>query len=290
MITYVTGDKLDVSEIYKGFMIGFSDYIIKVDLAEASFVSRFFGPEGNDLKLCHVALDEGKPIGLVMGGIRQWDGKKTLRCGALCIAPDYRGREVTKTLMERHWQDGVDNRCERLSLEVIKGNDRAVRFYEKNGYYASYDIKYFRTKADQISLKLDAEIISLKEITFDMLENHRKNNPGVHIHWQSETDYYKDSAIDKHFEINAPKGIVGYISLGNNGKVNYLWIEPSFRNMGYGRTALKEAAQMMGVEGISIAFVNNGLLEGLVRALQFDKDGVEQFEMFKSVVEKGVCQ
>lgn len=290
MITYVPGDKLAVGQLYKAFMIGFSDYIIKVDLAEASFTSRFLGPEGNDLNLCHVALDDGEPIGLVMGGIRQWDGKKTLRCGALCVAPDYRGGEVTKTLMASHWQDGVNHKCERLSLEVIKGNDRAVRFYEKNGYYASYDIKYFRIKAEQMGALEEGSKVTLKETTFDTLEKHRVGNVGLHIHWQSETDYYRESELEQHFEIHTRAGQVGYLSMGSGGKINYLWIEPPHRGKGYGREVLKITAQTMGIEGFNIAFANNGLLEGFVRALQFDKDSVEQFEMFRSVVEKGVCQ
>lgn len=290
MITYVTGDTLEVGEIYKAFMLGFSDYIIKVDLAETSFVSRFFGPEGNDLTLSHVALDEGKPVGLVLGGIRQWDGKKTLRCGTLCVAPDYRGREVTKTLMELHWQDAVNNGCDRLSLEVIKGNTRAVRFYEKNDYYGAYDIKYFRVKAEQLSeSRLNPEL-NLKEISFETLEVHRQSNRGLHIHWQSETDYYKESPSDRHFEIQSLGSEVGHISVGTGGKVNYLWIEPQFRNKGYGQKALKVVVQTLNLEGLNIAFVNNGLLEGFVRALRFDKDSVEQFEMFKCVVEKGVCR
>lgn len=290
MITYVTGDKIEIGQIYKAFMIGFSDYIIKVDLAEASFISRFFGPEGNDLNLCHVALDDGEPVGLVMGGIRLWDGMKTLRCGALCIAPDYRGREVTKALMERHWQDGVDNQCERLSLEVIKGNDRAIRFYEKNGYHGSYDIKYFRTKTNQLLEQSVTGKLILKEVPFEALASHRKSHLGLHIHWQSETDYYKDSDMERHFEIQVSGAAAGYISLSNAGKINYLWVEPSFRNRGYGREALSVGVRTMELEGLNIAFANNGLLEGFVRALHFDKDKVEQFEMFRSVIEKGVCQ
>lgn len=290
MITYVRGNQIEISEIYKAFMIGFSDYMIKVDLAETSFVSRFFGPEGNATNLCHVALADGEPVGLVMGGIRNWDGQKTLRCGALCVAPDYRGTEVTKTLMARHWQDATDNGCERLSLEVIKGNDRAIKFYEKNGYFRSYDIKYFKIKAGSLERKSDKDVILLKEVAFKTLEKQRKSLIDVHIHWQSETDYYKESAGDQHFEVMASGNSVGFLSMSKAGKVNYIWIAPKERNKGYGREVLKCAIKTMNLENMNVAFTNNGLIEGFFRALQFEKDAIEQFEMFRGVNEKGVCQ
>ncbi len=290
MITYVNGNQIQISEIYKAFMVGFSDYIIKVNLEETAFISRFFGPEGNDLSLCHVALEDGEPVGLVMGGIRNWDGTKTLRCGALCVAPNHRGKEVTKTLMERHWQDAIDHGCERLSLEVIKGNDRAIKFYEKNGYFPSYDIKYFKIKTDHLETKVLSKDILLKEVTFKTIEAHRKTLIDVHIHWQSETDYYKESTTDRHFEVQVSGSSAGFLSMTSSGKIDYLWINPKFRNKGYGRTALDLATETMAIETITVAFTNNGLVEGFFRALAFEKDAIEQFEMFRGIVEKGVCQ
>ncbi len=290
MITYVNGTNIHVSEIYKAFMIGFSDYVIKVDLAEVSFISRFFGPEGNDVKLCHVALADGEPIGLVMGGIREWDGLKTLRCGALCIAPDFRGTEVAKTLMNLHWQDGADHHCDRVSLEVIKGNDRAIRFYEKNGYFPAYDIKYYKIRTENLEVNSAKGIIGLKEIDFKTLGAHRKKQSEIHIHWQSELEYYKESTTDRHFEIQVSDRFAGCLSMSGSGKINYLWIEPKDRNKGLAKKALQETAKVMNLEAINIAFTNNGSLEGFLRALHFEKDKVEQFEMFNVVTEKGACQ
>lgn len=289
MIIYVNGTQIQVSEIYKAFMKGFSDYIIKVELEEAAFVSRFFGPEGNALELCHVALSDGEPIGVVMGGIREWDGQKTLRCGTLCIAPEYRGTDVAKTLLALHWKDAADNKCDRISLEVLKGNDRAIRFYEKNGYFTSYDIKYFKIKADDLGAKseeLQNPIFTLKEVDIKTLEVHRRGLPGIHINWQSELDYYRESTSDHHFEIEHEGQSVGMLSLSGGGKINYIWIEPKYRNKGVGRQALQEAGNTMHLETMNIALTNNGSLEGFLRALRFEKDKIEQFEMFGVVMEK----
>ena len=290
MITYVNGTQIQVSEIYKAFILGFSDYIIKVDLAETSFVTRFFGPEGNDVKLCHVALADGEPIGLVMGGIREWDGLKTLRCGALCIASEFRGTDVARTLMDLHWKDGVDHHCQRLSLEVIKGNDRAIRFYEKNGYFPAYDIKYYKIKAENLEAKPVEDFIRLKEVDFKTLGAHRKKQSDIHIHWQSELEYYKESTTDRHFEIQLGDRLAGCLSLSRAGKINYLWIEPKDRNRGLGKNALQETAKVMNLEAMNIAFTNNGSLEGFLRALHFEKDKIEQFEMFNGLIKKGACQ
>lgn len=68
-----------MDSIYEAFTDGFSDYIINVSLAKEEFVRRFFGPEGNTLENSIIAFDGHKPIGLNLGGIKIYEGIKTLR-------------------------------------------------------------------------------------------------------------------------------------------------------------------------------------------------------------------
>ena len=143
MISYKRCTEVNEDIIFQAFQIGFSDYIIQIEMTKDFFMDRFFGPEGNCLEYSVIALDEDKPVGLNLGGIKIFEGIKTLRCGALCVHPDYRGTEVSKRLFRLHKEIAIANGCKQLFLEVIAGNDRAINFYEKKGYEKVYDMVYY---------------------------------------------------------------------------------------------------------------------------------------------------
>lgn len=291
MIRYIRGSETAFESLYQAFKDGFSDYIIKMEISQEMFKDRFFGPEGNEAGLSYVAFDGDMPVGVVLSGIRQWDGMKTMRCGTLCVSPGYRGTGISEKLMEMHMAAAKENGCDRLSLEVIKGNDRAIRFYEKLGYFPAYDLKYFKLKKEtalekMASLEQNPHIkdLTLSPADVEAISQARQRIPEVHIHWQAEVDYYKDSPTDKHFELTLGGERAGYLSVTAMGKVNFLWIEPKHRKKGLAKAALVQYLTDSDLPALSFGFINNGLLEGFVRAVGADKDPLEQFEMYKHLV------
>lgn len=133
VITYMRCNDVSMEHIFQAFSLGFSDYSIRLTMDQDDFVARFFGPEGNTRNHSFLAMDEDQPIGLILGGVRQFDGYKTMRCGTLCIAPAYRGQGISNKLLELHKQTAISADCQQLWLEVIKDNHRAVKLYEKQG-------------------------------------------------------------------------------------------------------------------------------------------------------------
>src|SRR5690554_2895466 len=121
MITYKICTKDDIENMYEAFSIGFSDYMVKFDITLERFIDLFLRIEGNSLDSSLLALDNEKPIGLMLGGIKTYDGVKTLRCGTLAIDPDYRKIGVASQLFMLHKELAIKNDCKVLFLEVIKG-------------------------------------------------------------------------------------------------------------------------------------------------------------------------
>lgn len=134
MVHYKTCTEADIDWMYEAFQVGFSDYIIKMDISKEDFIKRFLGIEGNRLEHSFIALNEHEPIGIIMGGIKDYEGIKTMRCGTLAIHPDFRGKGVSHKLFELHKEEAIQNGCQQLFLEVIVGNDRVIQFYNKLGY------------------------------------------------------------------------------------------------------------------------------------------------------------
>lgn len=280
MINYKACTDVSMSQIFDAFSLGFSDYIVPLKMSLDAFESRFFGPEGNSLNLSFIALDDERPIGLILGGIRLFDGLKTMRCGTLCIAPEYRGHGITNKLFEMHKLAAVDEGCKQLFLEVIKGNDRAIKFYENCGYTKIYKLKYYSGIINTMIFSKGSMSNDIKQIPFEKVDELRKSLIDCHINWQSDTPFYAMSTNEAYFAAFEDHKEIAVIAMNSQGKINFLWVDPAYRNQGLGSSMVKKAALAQGSEKISICLPNNSSLEGFLRKLRFQKESIEQYEMY----------
>lgn len=280
MITYKKCTEVDIELVYQAFKIGFSDYIIRLDVSQEMFIKRFFGPEGNALEYSFVAIDQEQPVGVILGGIKEYERIKTLRCGALCIHPDYRGKGVSQALFELHRELGMSNQCKQLFLEVIVGNDRAIRFYQKLGYEKRYDISYFSHKTPgEMTMKLNPPYV-IRPIDMDILRTLQPQIEDIHINWQNDFDYMELLEEVLHYGVYNESELLGALSINKNGKVFFLWIAPLHRSKGLGKALLGYAAQTFTPSKIMINYTNNTKLEGFIKHIGFERDAISQYEMY----------
>ncbi|GLC31072.1 GNAT family N-acetyltransferase [Clostridium omnivorum] len=272
--------EVDMNSMYSAFSLGFSDYIIKLEMPQSIFEMRFFGPEGNSLEYSFIAIDEEKPVGIILGGIKHYDGVKTLRCGTLAVAPEYRGKGISHKLMELHREEAIKQQCKQLFLEVIVGNDRAINFYKKLGYEKIYDLSYFSHK-DVTSLSEKCMLqLSIHEIDIKDLRAAAQKSKEIHINWQNDLDYIEK--LDGQINLGAYVGhkLVGVISANKNTRINYIWVEENFRHNGIGTNLVKTAAKGLGLSKLSLGFPNNASVQGFITHIGFTKDNIAQYEMY----------
>lgn len=274
----------DVSQslIYKTFLDGFSDYPVKPP-EEADFFERFFGPEGNSEKYSYIAVDEGRGIGLILGGIRKFDGIKTLRCGTMCIVPEFRGSGVAEKLWKFHKTLGIKQHCKQLFLEVLGNNERAIKFYEKNGYEKRYLLKYYQYNGIEKIQTINGESIidgySVKSIDFETLKNFREVEfKGLHINWQNEMDYIKYIEAEVLGVYDVDK-LIGAIC-SKKGKIFFIGIDEAYRGRRIG-SKLVETVLNKNNNISEISFPNNASLEGFCKKNSFDLASIFQYEMYK---------
>lgn len=280
MITYKRCSEVDMEDIFEAFSQGFSDYIIKMTITKDVFVSRFFGPEGNSPEHSFIAFDEKKPIGVVLGGIKDYEGFKTMRCGTMAVVPEYRGTGVSKKLMELHREEAVVKGCRQLFLEVIAGNDRAISFYKKFGYEKIYDLFYYTLK-DAASLvnKYDLKI-EFKKIGTGTLRAVRERAMDVHINWQNDMEYIEKLENQVTLGAYIDNKLIGAVSANKNTRINFIYVENSLRNMGIGTNLLLEAAKELELAKVTAGIPNNSSIAGFLKRLGFEKDEIAQYEMY----------
>lgn len=280
MINYKRCSEVDMDLVFNAFNIGFSDYVIKIQMPKEAFISRFFGPEGNCIHNSFIALDNDKPIGLVLGGIKEYEGIKTMRCGTMAIDPEYRGQGISYRLMELHREEAVKQGCKQLFLEVIVGNDRAINFYKKLGYEKVYDLYYY-TLDDISKLKnIQTSDLNIKSINMQELMKVRNCCRDIHINWQNDIDYIEKSENQVTLGAYIGNKLLGAVSANKNTRINFLYIDNSIRGRGIANNLIAEAAKELGLNKMSVGFPNNASLLGYFKHVGFTKDNISQYEMY----------
>ena len=278
MITYKCCTDVDIKVVFQAFCDGFSDYMIKFDITEAQFLERFFGPEGNTLEYSFVAMEEGNGVGLVLGGIREFDGLKTMRCGTMCVAPLYRKKGIAAQLLKLHKNKAIEENCKQLFLEVIVGNDKAINFYKANGYFKVYDITYYATEKFDFLENITTN--SVEEISIDELRAFRNTFSDIHINWQNEIDYIaKTKARIYGFKEN--NKVVGAITI-NNGSLQFLGVQKAYRGKGIAKSLIKKCVEMNNPK-LRMSTTNNSSLELYLRKMNFNKEAITQYEMYSNL-------
>jgi len=283
MISYKCCTEVDMNDIFGAFQIGYSDYMIKLEMTKDMFEKRFFGPEGNSIKHSFIAFDGDQPIGVILGGMKIYEGIKTMRCGAFCVHPDYRGLEISKNLFDMHKQHAIKNQCKQLFLEVIVGNDRAIRFYEKMGYEKIYNLSYYSHNEPMILKGNSLDSIEFIKEDSSILKAIRPQIQDIHINWQNDYDYIEKSEGYVFYGIYNENNLIGSLIIHKVGIISFLWIHPEFRNRGVAKSIIAYAVKELEPQKLNIFFPNNSKLVNFLNKMKFTKGAISQYEMYMTL-------
>ena len=125
-----------LDEVLTAWNDGFEGYLVPIKLNLDVFLARLVG-EGLSPDQSIVVFDENKPVGILLNGFRTIDGEKIAWNGGTGVATDYRGKGVSRALMDETLAIYEQENVEIATLEVIKENERAIKLYEKYGYEIS---------------------------------------------------------------------------------------------------------------------------------------------------------
>ena len=99
-----------------------------------------------------VAKDADRVVGFV--GYGQSDEEGTGEVFALYVLPEFHGKGVGQMLMDAALEELADYR--KICLWLVKGNGRAIRFYEKNGFHATGE-ELFSPRIDALEIRMIKE-------------------------------------------------------------------------------------------------------------------------------------
>ncbi|MGH0429708.1 GNAT family N-acetyltransferase [Bacillus hominis] len=282
MIQYKRCSEVSIDLVYEAFKDGFSDYIIKMEVSKEDFIKRFFGPEGNSLEYSFLALDGDKSIGVILGGIKVYETIKTMRCGTLAVHPEFRGIGVSQKLFELHKEEAIQNGCKQLFLEVIVGNERAIRFYNKLGYEKVYDLSYYNLNDFTKIMDKDYKDIEVKQLEFQIFKVEIQKWLNFHINWQNDIEYIGKTR-NTFYGAYVDNELKGSLCVNEHGKISLIFVDKGYRNIGIATRLLQVASEELKLSSLSIGLPNNGLLQGYLKKCGFEKNALAQYEMYHSL-------
>jgi len=287
MLKYYRGTEQDMKVLFSAFQAGFVDYIVKFNLTEEQFAAHFFGQEGNAREHSFVAMYGDEAVGLILGGIKQYEGIRTMRCGALAVRPDLRGQGVSKELFRLHHLEAVNQGCRQLYLEVIAGNDRAIAFYNHVGYQRVYDLAYYTLTDVTSGMTLpymDGSGDSrpgIAQLGSDQFAEALQGREYFHLNWQNDLDYISQSGKYVYYGAMMNDKTVAVLAITRQGRISLLIVDKSVRGCGVAQMLLNTAIHELALTQLQISFSNNAGLHGFLQHLGFQKDPIQQYEMYR---------
>jgi len=207
-----------IQDIITAWNRGFEGYFVKLEMTAEMFFNRLVN-EGLSLEHSLVAYDGDKPVAIVLNGFRVIEGKKTSWNGGTGIATEYRGKGVSKMLMEAALNFYAEEGVEVATLEAIKENERAIRLYQRFGYEITDSLVYLSGTVDLKATPISHESIRPEQLS--TYHFYKENLP-----WQCQWQSVKAGEAQIYYDMNKnPLGYSLYKRAWNqNGQVEKVFL------------------------------------------------------------------
>jgi GNAT superfamily N-acetyltransferase len=185
----------NIQDIITAWNRGFEGYFVKIEMTPETFFQRMVN-EGLSMELSLVIFDENEPIAIVINGVRTLNGKKTVWNGGTGIAPAYRGKGVSKRLMEETLRVYEGEGVEVATLEAIAENERAIRLYQKYSYEIVDSLVYlngFRELPPAANASIEVKSLRPEQLPF--LSFYQEN-----VQWQCQWQSVKSGEVQVYYD------------------------------------------------------------------------------------------
>jgi ribosomal protein S18 acetylase RimI-like enzyme len=273
----------DIFALHQTFLDAFSDYLITFQLTPGQ-LERHIILNAVDLNRSVGCFSGEKMVAFTMNGFGTWNGKSTIYDAGTGVVPAFRRQGLSRKMFELMFPMCRELGIEQCLLEVITGNDKAVKLYENLGFHPTRTLLLLETKnliKTTSGLGGGLEIREIKTPDWDLLLTF----------WDGDTSWQNSvEAIERSLDLKKILGAfidgecVGYIAFSANlGRIAQLAVSKKFRNRGIG-SALVLAVQSGATESESLQVIN--LDDSLVDVVRFFRNRgfdvlLSQYEMVK---------
>ena len=124
---------VDLEELSSLYNLSYQNYYVSINLSTEQFQGK--------LKMEDINLDysigasiDGKLIGFLLYGIRNYNDVKTAYIGGTGVSPEHRGKKITQQMLDFSFPKLKEHQVKNIFLEVNTKNDFAINAYEACGF------------------------------------------------------------------------------------------------------------------------------------------------------------
>lgn len=272
---------LNITDLLSVFNLSFSDYLVPFHLTLKQLTSKI-NAEKVDMNLSVGAFQSDQIMGFILHAEKVEDGKRMIYNAGTGVIPEYRGQGLVRKMYEYSIPVLRDRKADILTLEVIEGNEPAVRAYTNLGFKISRKLLCFKGNIEASEKYAEIQIEQMDHFNWETFKSFWDIEPS----WQSSVivldQMRNDLVILGAYKINE---LVGYAIFNPAiGKVYQVAVDKKRRRKGIGAKLFKVIGEMS--EGS--ATVLNNVDDASESTYKFLcglglENWVSQFEMIYSI-------
>lgn len=273
---------ITTDELLSVFNHSFSDYVVPFHLTKEVLISKI-AAEKLDMNLSAGAFEDGKLVGFILQSEKVENGEKIIYNGGTGVIPESRGKGLVRKMYDFIIPVLKERNANTLLLEVIEGNQPAIRAYENLGFTVVRRLLCFNGSIQQGKENDEVSVKDLRDFQWELLCSFWDIEPS----WQGSV-FVLDPMPENYITLGAYDGdqLVGYIAYGPAAKKIYQFaVDKNYRNRGIGTKLFNAIREKNGGQAIALNNVDDSS-EGTSKFLSKKvglNNWLSQFEMKRTI-------
>lgn len=276
-----TLENIAINDILDVFNLSFSDYIVPLQLTAEQLKFKIFA-ENIQLDLSIGVFSSGKLVGFMLHAVSELDGQLMAYNGATGVIPDYRGQGLVAKMYDHLFPKLKELGVKKMVLEVIVGNNAAIRAYEKMDYKIHRTLDCFNGSIKTDNKEKPAIVKELNDFDWDVFSSFWSIQPS----WQNQIKTLEKSKDKcRILEAYITDEAVGYIIFNpTSRRILQIAVAAHHRSRGVGSQLVNAMSDVIDTKQLFMYNVDSNSLETNAFLLNLGLlNNTSQYEMRREI-------